>query len=78
MGLVGLFVATISSIGIVGNYEEWGVHFCSNPQPYPVCGSIFWLIVELALITSVGVAMVVIGLYVASREEKSPLQDEAH
>lgn len=68
MGVVGLLVVIVSTFGIVGNYEELGVHFCSNPQPYPVCGSILWLIVELALIASIGVAMVVVGLYVASRE----------
>jgi hypothetical protein len=72
MGVVGLLVVIVSTFGMADNYEELGVHFCSNPQPNPVCGSILRLIVELALIASIGVAMVVVGLYLASREEKSP------
>ncbi len=71
LGLLGIFVVIISSLGIVGNYEELGVHFCSNPQPYPVCSSILWLIVELALIAVVGIAMVVGGLYIASNPAKT-------
>ena len=69
IGLVGLFVVVISLFGILGNYDELGAHFCSNPHPYPVCGSIVWLIVEFVAIGFVGVAMVVAGLYLATRYE---------
>ena len=71
LGLIGIFVVIISSLGIVGNYEELGVHFCSNPQPYPVCSSILWLIAELALIVVLGIAMVVAGLHLASKKEEA-------
>lgn len=72
IGLVGMLVVIISSLGIVGNYEDWGFFSCSSPQPYPVCGSIFWFIVELGLVALVGVSMVVVGLHIASKEEKNP------
>ena len=66
IGLLGLLVVTDSVLGILGNLEEWGAHFCSSPQPYPVCASIVWLIAELGGVASLGVAMVVVGLYLAA------------
>ncbi len=60
---VGAVVAILSGLGIVGNYSEWETHFCRGPQlVYPVCGSIYWLIVELFIFASIGVVLVYVGL----------------
>ncbi len=65
----GMFVAALFSFGVVANYEELGAHSC-YPQPYPVCGSIVWLMVEWGRLALIGIAMVVAGLYMASSPTK--------
>ena len=64
----GTMLGSISIIGILGNYDEWEVHSCSQVQPYPVCGSIIWLIVELIFFAAIGVTLVVAGLLYLGRE----------
>ena len=72
MWQVGLLVAIVLSLGVVGNYGEWGVHDCFNPDPYPVCGSIFWLIMEFVAVILAGIALVVAGFRVATKELSKP------
>lgn len=67
----GTTLLVLSGFGILGNSFEWGVHFCSEPQPYPVCGSIFWLILEFLVLASIGVAFVFAGFYVRLRNRET-------
>ncbi len=71
MGVAGMFVLIGSIIGIVGNLQDMGPHYCSTPQADPVCGTYPWFIGELAFIALLGGAMMVAGLYLASRTGKS-------
>lgn len=68
----GATLVVPSGLGIWVNYEyEWGVHFCSEPQPYPVCGSIFWLIVEFSVLALIGVSLVLSGRARGSKKVSS-------
>ncbi len=66
-------MAIISGLGIVGNYFELDAHSCWGPQPvYPVCGSIYWLIVEFFILASIGVVLVIVGLGVRLQSKRLP------
>jgi hypothetical protein len=67
----GVPLILLSTTGIIVNYSEWGTHFCTNPQPDPVCGSIFWITVEFVGIGAAGVASIVTGLYLRPRSSDS-------
>lgn len=70
---VGAMVAIISSLGVLINYQEWGDHSCRGPQPVdPICGSIFWLIVEFLILALIGAGLVVVGLGVRLPSKKKP------
>jgi len=70
---VGAMVAIISGFGVLVNYSEWGDHSCWGPQPvYPVCGSIFWAIVEFLILALIGAGLMVFGLGVRLPSKKKP------
>jgi hypothetical protein len=53
----------LSASGVLVNYSEWGTHFCTSPQPDPVCGSIVWAMADFSVAGVVGVALIVTGVY---------------
>ncbi len=70
MSTVGLLVVIISLLGTFVNYSEWGVHFCSVPEPYPICGYLLWIVVGFASLGLMGAASVAGGLYLLTRSGK--------
>ena len=51
----GVPLILLSIYAAIGNCFELGLHSCGTPQSDPVCGSIFWLIVDFAVIGVVSV-----------------------
>lgn len=70
---IGAMVAIISGFGVLVSYSDWGDQSCGGPQPvYPVCGSIFWLIVEFLILALIGAGLIVFGLGVKLPSKKKP------
>ncbi len=67
----GMISMVFSGYGLLGNFSEWEVHSCLIPQPYPVCSSILWLILDFSVLASIGVALVLAG-FVRLRNRKTP------
>jgi len=75
---VGVFIAYISYLGVVGNLQD-NVPLCSYPQPLPACSAGRWLVVAWASIGAGAVAMLIVGVYLALKrarpiEMKQPKQ----
>jgi len=70
---IGVPLIALSVYGALGNYSEWGVHFCTNPQPYPVCNSILWLIADFVSIGLVGALLLIAGFYVRLHKKSNPV-----
>ncbi|MDG6945945.1 MAG: hypothetical protein JRM91_04725, partial [Nitrososphaerota archaeon] len=51
----GVPLILLSIYAAIGNCFELGLHSCGTPQSDPVCGSIFLLIVDFAVIGVVSV-----------------------
>ena len=64
----GTMLGSISVLGAVVNHDEWEVHFCSDVQPYPVCGSIFWGIVGFIILALLGAFLIVAGFSYLGRK----------
>ncbi len=67
----GVPLILLSIYAAIGNCFELGLHSCGTPQSDPVCGSIFWLIVDFAVIGVVDVAVTVTGVYLRVHRRKS-------